>query len=115
MQSLSQALNLIYMACFEDVQNTSVKMVWIAHCSCYVLSTSAIRIVKRNIFCILLLMASSTSLKTMQNTSEKMGPIACCSLHGLSMYLYVAITNKSAKHAPMHKTHSFGHMPDDAL
>ena len=27
------------------------------------------------------------SLKTMQNTSEKMGPIACCFLHGLSHVL----------------------------
>ena len=57
-EGLASGLDLIYMACFEDVQNISVKMVWIAHCSCYVLSASAKYIAKTNIFCILLLLAS---------------------------------------------------------
>ena len=51
-------LHLALAMAYQHVQNTLQKMIWIALSSCYVLSTSAIRIVKRNIFCILLLMAS---------------------------------------------------------
>ena len=56
---------MLYMA-YRQVQNTSKKMVWIAHCSCYVLSTSAKYIVKTNIFCILLYIICLHSIKKNQ-------------------------------------------------